>query len=152
VESLNQPRDNVPSPRSTSLIVEEEELDLMVATKSDPPPGRVSSQRVWSLGRQAGKQPRHYYFRSRSSSANCYTTRKRRGVELRNSCYEIAKSPPQKTLKKNPKKTRERHREREESVQQVMHRQNHRNQINHTPITQPKNKTKISSNVKGIAV
>ncbi len=56
VESLNQPRDNVPSPRSTSLIVEEEELDLMVATKSVPPPGRVSSPRVWSLGRQAGRQ------------------------------------------------------------------------------------------------
>jgi hypothetical protein len=56
VESLNQPRDNVPSPRSTSLIVEEAELDLMVATKSVPPPGRVSSPRVWSLGRQAGRQ------------------------------------------------------------------------------------------------
>jgi hypothetical protein len=31
-----------------------------------------------------------------------------------------------------------------------MHRQNHRNQINHTPITQPKNKQKILQMSKGL--
>jgi hypothetical protein len=54
-----------------------------------------------------------------------------------------------KTLKKNPKKP-ERETRREKSVQQVMHRQNHRNQINRTPITQPKNKQKILRMSKGL--
>ncbi len=42
---------------------------------------------------------------------------------------------PQKNPKKTTHRERDTHTHTEESVQQVMHRQNHRNQINHTPIT-----------------
>jgi hypothetical protein len=95
------------------LIVEEEELDLMVATKSVPPPDRVSSPLCdpWA-GRQAGRQAAPILLLSISILKRQLLHHKE--VELRNSCYENANSPPKKNPKKKPKKTTERERQREE--------------------------------------